>query len=223
MLTDDRLAELIAELSPREVDLLEKGLGKIPPAEALGFPPELTRATTRSRVRACFDFSKVENAIAHLKRLPKLEETIHCLMGGDYNAADLIPAVQALAGKPCDELHIATLGFNKTNTAQLCAMFDDGLIRQITIACSHYFASTDRPTFDFAEHELTKRGQRIVATRTHAKVVLFRFGRESYAVESSANLRSCNNLEQFAFTRSGQLFRFHKAWLVHLHESEGGK
>jgi hypothetical protein len=220
--TDEKLAELLAELSPIEKQLLERELEKIPPGEALGLTPTLTRTTTRSRARTCFDFTKVENAVAHLKRLPRAEETIHCLMGGDYNAADLIPAVQSIAGRPVDELHLATLGFNKTNTAQLCAMFDDGLIRRISLACSHYFANTDQPTFEFAAHELRKRGQKIVATRTHAKLALFRFGRDCYAVESSANLRSCNNVEQFSFTRSSRLFRFHRAWLEHIH-TEGAK
>jgi hypothetical protein len=36
----------------------------------------------------------------------------------------------------------------------------------------------------------------------HSKIILFDMGDHAYAVESSANLRSCNNLEQFSLTNS---------------------
>lgn len=222
MTTDDQqIAELLAALSPDERDELERVLAKTPPGEALGMTPALSRTTTRAKHRVCFDFSKVESAVRLLERLPAKGETFHCLMGGDFNAADLIPAIQCLADEPLDELHIATLGFNKTNTAQICALFDEGLVKSISLACSHYFAATDKSTFEFATEELQRRGQRIVATRTHAKVLAVRIGRAGYAVESSANLRSCNNQEQLAFTCSLQLFRFHRAWLNHIHQEAG--
>jgi hypothetical protein len=35
----------------------------------------------------------------------------------------------------------------------------------------------------------------------------------AYAGETSANLRSCNNLEQFSLTNSRPLFNFHKSWI----------
>lgn len=44
--------------------------------------------------------------------------------------------------------------------------------------------------------ELVRRGHRCVAVRSHAKILLFEMsdGR-SFAWESSANLRSCKNVE----------------------------
>jgi hypothetical protein len=215
--TDQQLAEALADLSPDEIAELESKLARIPPGEALGLSAVPTRLVTRSRTRACFDFTRVSNAERQIADLPLEGESIHCLMAGDYNGSDLIPAIQSLAGETIQELQIATLGFNQTNISQLCAMFDDGLIRCLAVACSDYFRDTSRQTFDFAVHELTNRGQRITSTRTHAKVILFRFRRGRYVVESSANLRSCNNVEQFALTRSAPLYRFHHAWLEHIH------
>lgn len=217
-MTEQQLAEALADLSPEEVAELEAKLARIPPGEALGLAEVPTRVVTRSRTRACFDFSRVANAERQLQELPKEGESIHCLMGGDYNGSDLIPAVQALAGEPIQELHVATLGFNQANMAQLCAMYDDGLLRAVAVACSDYFRDTSKQTFEFAQHELTSRGQRLTSTRTHAKILLFRFHRAGrFVVESSANLRSCNNVEQFALTRSRDLYTFHRTWLEHIH------
>ena len=204
---------MLESLSPKELEKLEKKLAKITPAEELNLPSGCRRYSEHVRTRNCFDFSRVENAAKQIKRLPQHGETIHCLMGGDYNGSDIIPAIQSLAEVNVDELYIATLGFNKTNTTQLCTMFDDGLLRRVTLLCSHYFSQTDGGTFDFAERELTGRGQRIVFTRNHAKILLFRMGRSFYVVESSANLRSCNNLEQFTLCRSEGLFKFHAGWM----------
>jgi hypothetical protein len=66
-------------------------------------------------------------------------------------------------------------------------------------------------------HELTTRRHRVVAMLTHAKVLLIELtnGR-SYAVESSANLRSCSSIEQITMTADRGLFDFHRAWLDEL-------
>ncbi len=49
--------------------------------------------------------------------------------------------------------------------------------------------------------------------RNHTKLILARVAGKSYVVESSANLRSCSNLEQFVITQSARLLKFHEGWL----------
>lgn len=213
--SEEELRALLATLDPEQLAELERQVAKMSPADDLALSPGRRRHAEPAKRRACFDFSRVENAARQIKVLPKPGESIHCLMGGDYNGSDIIPALQSLAGAPIDDLYLATLGFNKTNAGQLCAMLDDGVLRRVSLICSHYFAKTDDATFAYAERELTARGQRIVATRNHAKLVLLRFGRARYVVESSANLRSCNNLEQFSLCRSESLYKFHAGWLEH--------
>ena len=210
---EEELRELIENLSPAEVQALERKLKALTASDELGLAAGARRCVVPVRKRVVFDFARVENAARQIKRLPTRHESIHCLMGGDYNGSDIVPAIQSLAGEPIDELHIATLGFNKTNTAQLCGMFDDQVIYRLTIVCSDYFRQTSGDTYTFAEAELAARGQRIVATRNHAKLLLFRIGKARYVVESSANLRSCNNLEQFTLCRSDVLYRHHRTWL----------
>jgi hypothetical protein len=62
--------------------------------------------------------------------------------------------------------------------------------------------------------ELTRRGHRCAAIRSHAKIMLFELtdGR-CLTWESSANLRSCRNVEQAVFTNDKDLLRFHRNWM----------
>ena len=83
--------------------------------------------------------------------------------------------------------------------------------------CADYFAASDAQTYLYARQELTSRGARIAATRNHSKIILLAIGSDRYVVESSANLRSCNNVEQFTLTHSPALYDFHRAWIERIH------
>ena len=163
--------------------------------------------------RLFYDLATARRATAALGRLPDPEESFHCLMGGDYHGFDLIIAVRELAGEVIEELHVATLGFNRHNMAHLCSMLDARDVGRAHVLCSEYFAGADFETFGYAKHELGRRGLRCVASRNHAKVLLFAIGPRRFVIESSANLRSCNNLEQFALCQSPPLYEFHRAWI----------
>lgn len=134
-------------------------------------------------------------------------------MGGDYHGFDLVIAVHELAAARIDELHLATLGFNRHNISHLCAMIDADAVGPVHLLCSEYFSSADFETYGFARAELSRRGCRCLAARNHAKILLFAIGSARYVIESSANLRSCNNLEQFALHQSPTLYAFHRAWI----------
>ncbi len=173
-------------------------------------PKSFSRHTPK---RIFFDLSTSKRAVAQIGRLPETDETIHCLMGGEYHGFDLIVAVQALAAAPIDELYITTLGFNRHNISHLCAMLSAGLIGSVKILCSSYFASSDNNDYLYARQSLADLGQTLIATRNHSKILLFSIGDRRYVVESSANLRSCNNLEQFSLAQSPELHAFHRTWI----------
>lgn len=53
--------------------------------------------------------------------------------------------------------------------------------------------------------------------RTHTKLLLIETtAGDCYTIESSANLRSCKNVEQSTFTNDRPLFDFHRQWLNEL-------
>lgn len=64
-----------------------------------------------------------------------------------------------------------------------------------------------------AEAQLQARGATLTSSRNHAKVIGLAFERDAYVVEGSANMRSCNNLEQFTLTNDPELFEFHRRWI----------
>jgi hypothetical protein len=84
------------------------------------------------------------------------------------------------------------------------------------MVCSVYFAETDRPAYDYARERFSEINCQLTTSRNHTKLMLFDFGRTFYTVESSANLRSCNNFEQFNLTNSRDVWKFHRGWVTRM-------
>jgi hypothetical protein len=119
-----------------------------------------------------------------------------------------------LVGRPAEEACVATLGLNTKNAHHLAELIAAGQIRRVTGVASDYFARSDPGTFNEARARLEALGQRLVSYRNHAKILALDFGEAgAFVVEMSSNLRSCNNLEQIAISRSRQLFEFHAGWI----------
>jgi len=181
--------------------------------DRFGLRLKTDRVSTKSGPRRFGRALSLDACRAQLEPLPRDGETLHMLMGGAYCGWDVIASVQELASAPISEMWIATLGFNDATTEQLCAMLDAKTLGRVSLICSHYFKSSDPQTFDNATKALGQRGQTIICTRSHAKVQCLAIDRARYVIESSANLRSCNNLEQFTLSNSGPLFEFHREWM----------
>lgn len=208
-----QLADTLHEL-PEVIDfgaLLAKPAQReeapLPPSQAI------RQRVTRRRF---YDLSQIENAVRFIDRLPEQDETIHAVMGGDFDGWSLIPAIRRLSGEPITELIVCTLGFNAANNQHLCRMIDSGDVERVTVLCSVYFKAADADTFNAARERLEQRGQRLFSARNHAKVILAETAGAHYCVESSANLRSCRNVEQFTLTQSKAVFDFHKTWIERL-------
>lgn len=187
-------------------------------AEDSGLVLRDMHVTTWQRKRIIMNEPGIENAIAQIKTLPEPEHTYHSIMGGDFHGFDMVPTIQRLAGHPLRGLHIATLGFNQRNNLQLCRMMDEGLVEgPVTIVASTYFGQADPKVFSAAKQELESRGSRLASTRNHAKIIAAETGPPDnpafIVIETSANLRSCNALEQFSIANSEPLYRFHCRWI----------
>jgi hypothetical protein len=165
--------------------------------------------------RTMVDQRRTANAVAHVDRLPHAGETIHMLAAGGYSLFHLIAAtLQLAAPATIAYLGIATLGFSRENLEQLLAMLDAHQVEQLDFLYSIYFRSVERKACDRLTYELVCRKQRVASVRTHAKVLLIELsdGR-AFVVESSANLRSCRNIEQSTFTHDRALLDFHRGWM----------
>lgn len=157
-------------------------------------------------------------ALEHIAPLPEPGYAVHGCMSGTYSAWSLATACIELLGT-IDELTIGTLGFNRDNCRDLCAMLDAGTVRRCTLVVSDYFRSSDRTIFADCRRDLESRGQRVVVCRSHAKLLLFSADGRQIVVETSANLRSSQNFEQFSIIADAELLAFHRTWLTELTET----
>ena len=176
---------------------------------------KLIRRPTRRRM---MDGLKVANAIRTLDGLPAAGESWHIVVRGNFAMFDLIGAVLQLAAPATiARLDIATLGFSKTNVEELTAMLDAGTIGRLSFLYSVYFRSNEKEICHRLHEELTSRGQPVLAMRTHCKLMLLEMsdGR-CFVNETSANLRSCRNVEQMTFSHERALLEFHRHWLDEL-------
>jgi hypothetical protein len=188
---------------------------EIVPGKQLDRDRTFIRQPTR---RLFVDYRSQPDAYRHLKRLPKIGQSLHGIISGRYALFDLVAALlERHPGQSIADLHLCTLGFSKQNGADLCGMLDERQVHRVTLICSHYFQKTSGGIYDAVVPELMKRRQRVLAFRTHCKILLARMtGGARYTIESSANLRSCKNLEQFVLTHCPKLHHFHRGWLEEL-------
>jgi hypothetical protein len=156
------------------------------------------------------------NALEHIGRLPEPNEAYHLVTEKKYSMGHIIPAVLTLAAPVAiSYLGIATLSFSQSNLTDLLSLLDAGQIGKVDFAYSIYFKSNNKADCQRLADELGARdGCRIFAGLVHAKLLLLSMsdGR-AFVVESSANLRSCSSIEQFAIFHDPELLRFHRTWL----------
>jgi hypothetical protein len=185
-------------------------------AKALGVPVA-TFAMRQRAIRAeLTDARHYQRAVDALTRLPEPLEYFHIVTGQEFSGFDLLPAMLALSkAERFDAMTLTTLGFSKRNLEALDTMIDAGKIQpgSLRILCSDFFRRADRDIWQTGRALADRRGFGFRSTRNHTKIVLAAIAGKHYAVESSANLRSCANLEQFTITQSKDLFTFHAGWI----------
>ncbi len=173
------------------------------------------RHVSRVRRHHTKDSRACDDAIAMLYPLPTAAEAVHIVMSGSFHAWSFIPALcELIAPAVIDELIVATLSYNQANADSLFDLLDTGRVKRCTFLASQYFRDTDPAIFEHLERGLQQRGQRVGAARNHAKILAAATSDgPHFVIESSANLRSCNNVEQATCFNSRQLFEFHTAWI----------
>jgi hypothetical protein len=146
--------------------------------------------------------------------LPDEGESLHAIMSGFYDLMHLLIVLLGRFRSPCQSMRIGTLSLSRRNVQEMVALFDQGKVRGLDLLCSDFFRKHDDDIFAELVQEFRSRGQRVGSARSHAKVVAVALddGRR-YVLEGSANLRTNRNQEQFALTRSRDLWTFYDAWI----------
>lgn len=179
------------------------------------------RATwTRSRHEA-EDRRGASRAKELITRLPGPDESLHYLWSGQWRHASIIPVVLDLAACQCRQLSVSTLGYDERCGRLLLAELDSGRIQHIDMTSSIYARAHYQALDKWLTEELSRRGSRHAASKTHAKVLAFQFadGRAT-VVESSSNLRSCAIMELSVVSGDPSLAEWHAAWIAEVLDRE---
>jgi hypothetical protein len=176
------------------------------------------RLVRRADSRAMLDLRRTQDCIAAIGRLPEPGESLHMVCNGAYSLFHHVPAIlELVAPATIKYLGVVTLGFSRENLERLIELLDAGRIERHDFLYSVYFKSNEKEICARLTHELGQRGQRVLSMRTHAKLLLLETTNSgNFVVESSANLRSCKNIEQAVFTNDAALLQFHRKWINEL-------
>ena len=161
-------------------------------------------------------YVRPENAHAIAELMPMdADGVLHAIVPGDFIFCDLLTSV-CRTRKPIT-LHIATLSMSKPNVDSLAAELRAGNVGSIAILISNFFQKTNVAIFEHLTKAAADHPALTVAVeRTHAKLSLFDFGKNKLTIETSANLRSSQNIEQITAIADPALYDFHRGWLDEL-------
>lgn len=203
--------DLSFDAAPVALDFADAG-----PARCSTIPAS-RRIVTRPRSRRTVDLRKMTDAAKRLlDPLPKPGNTVHALVGGEFQTVALLPAMVELVG-PCSCV-AATLGVNMASVDYILDMLADGRLTDFSLVASDYWLKADRAVAGQVLEKLHAHGCRAAITRSHAKLVLLApTGRpDRYTLSGSGNLRSSMNVESLDASNDRALFDFHSQWLNEL-------
>jgi hypothetical protein len=181
-------------------------------------------ALVRLQARRAAGIKEAKETLAHL---PEPGESLHALCSARMDLTDVIGALLERFGR-CDQLHVATLGFNRRNLRAMLGWLDAGAAGELTLLASIFFRSHQGGLWQTTLEEFRARRQRAACTHSHAKVVALAFASgERLCIEGSSNL--CGNgsaREQFALIRDDGLTAWHARWIAEMvakHHGEGNE
>lgn len=174
--------------------------------------------TTRATIRHA---RAAKTAAELLPELPRLGESVHALMLGFFDLAQVITATVARVPE-CRHVRIATLCFAKRNVADIVGMLAARPEMKFTLLVSVFFRDHNKDLYEAAAEQIAGQGGRLAAARSHAKVCCIDSGPDDGIVfEGSANLRTNRNREQLAVIRDRALHDWHAAWIDQLAHQHG--
>ncbi len=163
---------------------------------------------------------KAENAIPLAEQLIAIKEEnsfVNCLIPGNFVFCDLLEAIANIIPGGID-LDIATLSYSYENVETFSRMFENKTMNHLSLVVSDYFyAHERRGVYRYTLDTLPLSQTDIAVAGIHSKIHLIADTHGNYySLEGSANLRSSQNVEQFVFIKSKDVYDFHKKWIAQL-------
>ena len=136
------------------------------------------------------------------------------IVSGNFIFGDFIEALMFERNLHAEEIYIATLSMSENNVDSLVNIMQDGRCDKLNLIISHYFFSHERQNLiPYIYKELDKGDKfQLAVCGSHSKIALIKCQDKHYVMHGSANLRSSNNLEQFEFEESEELYNFNRKY-----------
>lgn len=215
------LDNLLSSLEPGQEQWKRQNESRPRIAAVVGVDIATWTVRNKSAKTMARDATRLERAAEALNPLPGPGEYLHVVTGQEFAGFDLLSAFLSLSKvKQFKALTLTTLGFSKANLSEMAKMIDARQVapKTLRILCSDFFRRSDKDIWKIGAAQAKTLGYGFRSTRNHTKLILADVGRP-YIVESSANLRSCSNLEQFTVTQSRRLYDFHAGWISRVWET----
>ncbi len=135
------------------------------------------------------------------------------ILAGTFIFGDFIQAVVAAYGPA--KVKLSTLSYSAENVDALWTSFQDGHIESLDFITSDFFYSHYRDTlWKMLVTNLPRERCRYAVAGSHAKVCVIHGREHTCVIEGSANLRSCQNVEQVLISvDDAEAVRFHSKWI----------
>jgi len=181
-----------------------------------------SRAHHRTAARRLLRRALQEEAVAEiLPELPGPGESVHIIANGKYDFWLYVPHMLGLLGTPA-RLWASTWTMNRGNVLELLELYDQGSLTAITILTGLYFKRRESAVYATLLEGIQARGQRYLALKNHAKLILLEAAGAHLVVEGSANFTANPRIEQYVITHDEQLLRFHASWIDEAVEGRHG-
>jgi len=154
-----------------------------------------------------------------IKQPPKPGEQIHVMSANKFDFWTWVPVMIDWIGK-ADCLYVSTWTTNRTNTKNMFELWDAGKIGVSNWCVGLYFKRRETNVYSMLLEGLVKRGGRLKAFETHAKVLLLSNKKRNawYSIEGSANMTANPRLENYVITNDKSLWTFHQEWFEEMLE-----
>jgi hypothetical protein len=144
---------------------------------------------------------------------------------GTFIAGDMLDSIVAISGP--SKVAIASYSFSRDNALMLCDNIRNNMITSMDFITSDFFYNQYRDTLwqQLVTHARPSANIRYAICRLHAKLFLVMPNdktKPSWSVEGSANMRSCDNIDQLVIEVDEQDknegVSFHSKWMNRIFE-----
>lgn len=138
---------------------------------------------------------------------------------GKFIMGDIFEAMHDVYNYQFKHLIVSSLSLNENNIDSFKNLFLFGCIEKLTIIVSDFWYSHAKyKMYDYFQKEMKEYDVELVIAKTHAKIYLISNGIDTITITTSANLNSCNNIEQYELSFNKEKYEFNKKILLSIRD-----